>query len=69
MNWRYAPILICTIWVAGCATTEHADDASREAQRKAWDDMTLSQKVLDVNLWVLEEAAYSLGQSGTSFKP
>jgi len=55
--------------VAGCATTEHADDASREAQRKAWDDMTLSQKVLDVNLWVLEEAAYSLGQSGTSFKP
>ena len=70
-------LLVASIVVlTGCETTGHDSytviDSSSGLEKKQpspTEDMTTTEKIAALPLWILLELAYGLGQSGYSFKP
>jgi hypothetical protein len=69
-------VVVCACISSGCATTSHdsytdINDSSgfEKKQPSPTEDMTTTEKIAALPLWILLEFAYGLGQSGYSFKP
>jgi hypothetical protein len=59
-------LLVGASGLSGCATTEHADAASKAAESKEWDDLTTAQKIGCYLWWPFQWALFFGAEAAAS---